>query len=77
MSVWSAQKSASLVVFHFFSHVILQEKIHFVYLLESLGQGDSNKYIKGMIHKKNCPKVSVIHALDVSTSSFIITANSI
>ena len=62
--------------FHCYSHVILQENIHFVYLLELPWQGDSNKYIERMIHKK-CSKVSVIHALDGSTSSFFITANSI
>ena len=36
-----------------------------------------NKYTKRMIYKKNCSKVSVIHALDGSLSSFFITANSI
>ena len=41
-------------------------------------RGDSNKYTKCIIHKKKtCSKVSVIHALDGSTSSFFITANSI
>ena len=39
-------------------------------------RGDSNKYTKDMIHK-NCSKVSNIHALDGSVSSFFITANSI
>ena len=37
-----------------------------VYLLESPRRGDSNKYIKRMIHKMNCSKVSVIDALDGS-----------
>ena len=32
---------------------------------------------KSMIHKNNFSKVSIIHALDGSTSSFSITANSI
>ena len=72
-----AQKSAGRVFFHCYSYVILQENTRFVYLLESPRQGDSNKYTKRMIHQKNCSKVSVIRALDGSTSSFFITANSI
>ena len=48
-----------------------------VYLLESPQRGDSNKNTKRVIHKRNCSKVSVIHALDVSISSFFRTANSI
>ena len=42
-----------------------------------LTQGNSNKYTKSMIHNKTVLKVSVIHALDGSISSFFITANSI
>ena len=42
-----------------------------MYLLESPRRGDSNKYTKRMMHK-NCSKVSVIHALDGSISSFFI-----
>ena len=61
-SIWSAQKSADRVYFHWYSHVIHQENIRFVYLLESPRRGDSNKYTKRMIHKKNCSKVSVIDA---------------
>ena len=38
--------------------------MRFVYLLESPRRGDSYKYTKRMIHKKNCSKASVIHALD-------------
>ena len=47
-----------------------------MYLLESPGRGDSNKYMytKCMIHKKNCSKVSVIHALDGSISSFFFNS---
>ena len=56
MSVWSAQKSADCVSFHCYSHVNLQENIPFVYLLESPRPGDSNKYTKGMIHKKTVQK---------------------
>ena len=44
-----------------------------MYLLESPRRGDSNKYTKLMIHK-NCSTVSVIRAVDGSTSSFFITA---
>ena len=51
-SVRSAQKSADHVFLHWYSHVILQENIRFVYLLESPWRGDSNKYTKRMIHKK-------------------------
>ena len=45
-------------------------------LLESPRRGDSNKYTKRLIYKKMF-KVSVIHSLDGSKSSFFITANSI
>ena len=39
---------------------------------------NSNKYTKRMIYKKkNYSKVSIIHALVVSISSFFIKANSI
>ena len=51
----------------------------FVYLLELPRRDDSNKYTKRMFYiyiKKRRSKVSVIHALDVSISSFFITANS-
>ena len=48
-----------------------------MYVLESPRGGDSNKYTKRKIHKKNYSKVSVIDALDVSILSFFITANSI
>ena len=68
--------SGSCIFFHWYSHVILQENIHFVYFLELPQRGDSNKYTKRMIHK-NCSKVSVIDASDGSISSFFITANSI
>ena len=51
-SIWSAQKSADCVFFHRYSHVIFQENICFVYLLESPQQGDSNKHTKHMSHKK-------------------------
>ena len=75
-SVRSAQKSADRVFFHIYSHVILQENIRFLYLLESLRRDDSYKYTKCMINKKKCPKVSVIDALDGSISNLFITANS-
>ena len=39
-------------------------------------RGDSNKYTKRLIYKKMF-KVSVIHSLDGSISSFFIAANSI
>ena len=45
-SIWSAQKSAGRACFHCCSHVILQENICFVYLLESPQRGDSKIYIK-------------------------------
>ena len=45
----------------------------FGYLLKSPRRGDSNKYTKRMIYEK----ISVLHALDGSISSFFITANSI
>ena len=77
MSSWFAQKSADRVFFHCYYHVILQENIRFVYLLESPRRGNSNKYTKRFIHKKNCSKGSVIHAFGGSTSSFFITAISI
>ena len=48
-----------------------------MYLLESPPRGDSNKYTKCMIHKKNELKVSVIDALDGSILSFFIIAKSI
>ena len=51
--------------------------MRFVHLLESPRRGDSNKYTKRIIHKKDCSKVSVIDALDGSISSFFITAKSI
>ena len=35
-----------------------------MYLLESPRSGDSNKYTKHIIYKKNCSKVSVTDALD-------------
>ena len=43
-----------------------------MYLLESLWRGDSNKYTKRLILKKNLFKISVIYALDGSISSFFI-----
>ena len=52
MSIRSAQKSADRAFFHSNSHVFLKKIIRFVYLLESLRRGDSNKYTKRMIHKK-------------------------
>ena len=70
------KKSADRVFFHRYTHVILQENICFVYLLGSPRRGDSNKYTERMSHKK-CSKVSVIHGLDGSISSFFITANTI
>ena len=76
-SIWSAQKSADHVFFHWYAHVILQKIICFVYLLESPRQGVFNKYTKPMIHKKTYSKVSIIHALDGSISRFFITTNSI
>ena len=42
-----------------------------MYLLESPQRGDSNKHIKRMIHKKNCSKVSVIHALKRIHTKFL------
>ena len=58
-SIRSAQKSADRVFFHWYPHVILQENIRFVYLLESPRRGDSNKYTKRMIHKKTVQKYPV------------------
>ena len=51
--------------------------MRFVFLLESPRRGDSNKYTKRMIYKKNYSKVYVIHTLDGSISRLSITANSI
>ena len=61
-------------LFHCYSHVILQENIRFVCLLESPRRGDSNKYMKRMIHKKLF-KICVIDALDGFISSFFTKAN--
>ena len=77
MSIRSAQKSVDRVSFQLQSHVFLKLTIRFGYLLESPRRGDSNKYTKRMIHKKNCSKVSVSHALDGYISSFCIRAHSI
>ena len=38
-------------IFHWYSHVFLQENLRFVYMLESPRRGDSNKYIKRVIKK--------------------------
>ena len=76
-SIQSAQKSADHVLFHWQFHVTLWENIHFGYLLESPRRGDSNKYTKRMIYKSTVKKISIIHTLDGSISSFFITANSI
>ena len=56
-----------------YNDIRYNSKIHY-----NVNSVDSNKYPKRMIYgKKNCSKVSVIHALDGSLSSFFITANSI
>ena len=41
------------------------------YLLGSPCRGDSNKYTKRMIYKKNCSEESVIYGLDWSRLSFL------
>ena len=35
-SIWSAQKSADRVYFHLYSHIIPQEDMRFMYLLDRL-----------------------------------------
>ena len=88
-SIWSAQKSVGRVFFHCYSkeyicsvicyskEYIYFRKTYVLCILESPRRGDSNKYTKRMIHKKDCSTVSVIHASDGTTSSIFITANSI
>ena len=56
-SFFCSAQSADRVLFYCNSHVILQENIRFVYLLESPRRGDSNKYTKRMIHKKKLFKM--------------------
>ena len=52
-------KISGSCIFSLIFPFILQENIHFVYLLESPRRGDSNKYTKPMIYKKKCSKVPV------------------
>ena len=83
MSIWSAQKSAGCVFFHCYSHVILQENIRFVNLLESPCRGDSNKYTKRMSHKKLLFKsiryscLRAVHNKFLYNSKFDLTAISL
>ena len=42
-------KVSGSCIFNCYSHVILQENIRFLYLLESPRRGDSNKYTKRVI----------------------------
>ena len=71
-----------LCIFHCDSHVICQENLRFMYLLESPGQGDSNKYTKRMIHEKNVQKYLLLllktgqHQL-LYNSKFDLTAKSL
>ena len=87
-SIWSAQKISGSCTFSLifpcysqdnirFAYLLgSQDNIRFAYLLGSPRRGYSNKYTKGIIDKK-CSKVSVINALDGSTSSFFMTLDSI
>ena len=64
------------------SHVIIQENICFVYLLESPRRGDSNKYTKRMIHKKLFKSISYscfrrVHVNFFYNSKFDLTAKSL
>ena len=71
-----------IFIFHWRSNVILWENIRCKYFLESPRRGDSNKYTKRMIYKKNFKIIRYscfrrVHIKFLYNSKFDFTAKSL